>query len=176
MSCIGVSGENGFSDRKERERKMRNKKKKKERESEEEPIQVSRFVPVLRDYLEDLCSGDMSTSDVPFCGDSAKGGGASKDAAPKAKSLKTTSRKKQTKGKEKGETVGERGSRVIVFIVGGMCWSEVRTVYEMTKLEGREFIIGSTHVLTPNSLIDEVALFDEGKRKKRAKKESQNEV
>ena len=66
---------------------------------------MSRYVPVLRDYLEDLCTGDLSTSDVPFCGDAPKGGGASKDTAPKAKSLKTQSRKKQSKGKEKGDGV-----------------------------------------------------------------------
>jgi len=166
MQCIGVSGESGISERKERERKMK-KKKKKERETEEEqvPYQVSRYVPILRDYLEDLCTGDLSTKDVPFCGDQPKGGGASKDAAPKAKSLKTASRKKQSKDKEKGDAVENRGSRVIVFIIGGMAWSEVRTVYEMTKLEGREFVIGSTHVLTPNKLIDEVAFFDKNKEK-----------
>jgi len=136
------------------------KKKKKDRENEEEhvPYHVSRFVPVLRDYLEDLCSGDLSPDSVPFCGDQPKGGGASKEEAPKAKSLKTTSRKKQAKGKEKGEeAVEQRGPRVIVFIIGGTTWSEVRTVYEMTKLEGREFVLGSTHILTPNKLLREMA-------------------
>jgi len=114
---------------------------------------------------------------VPFCGDQPKGGGASKDASPKAKSLKTTSRKKQSKDKEKGDAVGgDRGSRVIVFIIGGMTWSEVRTVYEMTKLEGREFVIGSTHVLTPNTLIDEVGYFDKNKEKETSEESSGADV
>jgi len=56
-----------------------------------------------------------------------------------------------------------------------MTWSEVRTVYEMTKLEGREFTIGSTHVLTPNKLLDEVAFFDKNKEKERSE-DSDGEV
>jgi len=177
MTCIGVTLENGYAGRKERERKLK-KKKKKAHESDEEhvPYQVSRYVPILRDYLEDLCSGDMSTSDVPFCGDEPKGGGASKDSAPKAKSLKTTSRKKQKKGKEKGEGSAEqRGSRIIVFIVGGMTWSEVRTAYEMTKLEGREIVIGATNMLTPSKLIEEVASFNKKKEKKKDKKKGDSD-
>jgi len=168
MRCIGVSGENGFSGRKERERKLRNKKKKKDHDNEEEhvPYQVSRYVPVLRDYLEDLCSGDLSPSTVPFVGDEPKDGGASKDSAPKAKSLKTVSRKKQSKDKLKGESSEQRGARIIVFIVGGMTWSEVRTAYDMTKLEGREVLIGSTHIITPASILDEVAAFDKRREKK----------
>ena len=45
---------------------------------------------------------------------------------------------------------------MIVFMIGGMTWSEVRTVYEMTKLEGREFVIGSTNIINPTKLLEEV--------------------
>jgi len=86
MSAIGISADKGKKHR-------RSKKKKKD---EEQAYQVSRYAPVLKDYLEDLISGDMSPNDFPFCGDEPpQGYGAVESSKPAAKSLKATSRKKK---------------------------------------------------------------------------------
>ena len=50
-----------------------------------------------------------------------------------------------------------------IFIVGGMTWSEIRSVYEViqsTRQSGDppiQIYIGSTHVLTPSSFMKDLA-------------------
>lgn len=48
------------------------------------------------------------------------------------------------------------GPRILVFIVGGATFSEMRTGYEMTAKLNREVIIMSTHILTPNLFIEQL--------------------
>jgi syntaxin-binding protein 1 len=46
------------------------------------------------------------------------------------------------------------GSRIIVFVLGGLTHSELRSAYELTQAAQREVIIGSSAMLTPKSFID----------------------
>jgi len=41
------------------------------------------------------------------------------------------------------------GPRLLVFVAGGMCYSEMRAAYELSSRYDREVIIGSTELLTP---------------------------
>merc|ERR1712070_912963 len=62
---------------------------------------------------------------------------------------------KDTAVDKKQEEVVYTGSRLIVFIVGGMTYSEMRTAYTLSQATKREVIIGSTHLLTAKSFITE---------------------
>jgi len=56
----------------------------------------------------------------------------------------------------KSEKVEITGPRVIIFVIGGITYSEIRAAYELTNQYSREFIIGSTHLSTPASFIENV--------------------
>jgi len=45
-------------------------------------------------------------------------------------------------------------ARIIIFIVGGMTFGEIRSVYEYTSTYKRDVLIGSTSVLTPSLFIE----------------------
>jgi syntaxin-binding protein 1 len=48
------------------------------------------------------------------------------------------------------------GGRVIVFVVGGMCFSELRVSREVMAKEGKEIIAGSTCFLKPSDFIEDI--------------------
>ena len=57
----------------------------------------------------------------------------------------------QHKGAIKGEA--STGRRTIVFVLGGLTYSELRSMHELSRSLGREIIVGSTDMLTPQGFI-----------------------
>ncbi|KAJ3300467.1 vacuolar sorting protein VPS33/slp1 [Borealophlyctis nickersoniae] len=48
------------------------------------------------------------------------------------------------------------GARLIVFVLGGATYGEVKACYDVTKETQREIIIGSTEILTPGKFVDQL--------------------
>ncbi|XP_074525012.1 syntaxin-binding protein 3 [Halichoeres trimaculatus] len=119
--------------------------------SHEEKYNLSRWTPVIKDVMEDAVENKLDTREWPHqseCPAAWNGSGA------------VSARQKH---KASAQDDRRTGSRLIIFVLGGMCYSEMRCAYEVTQaVKSCEVIIGSTHILTPNSLLEDIKALSKG--------------
>uniref|UniRef100_A0A4W6FA99 Syntaxin binding protein 3 n=1 Tax=Lates calcarifer TaxID=8187 RepID=A0A4W6FA99_LATCA len=119
--------------------------------SQEQTYNLSRWTPVIKDVMEDAVENKLDTREWPHqseCPAAWNGSGAV-----------------SARQKHKASAQDERrtGSRLIIFIIGGISYSEMRSAYEVTQaVKSCEVIIGSSHILTPTSLLDDIKGLSKG--------------
>lgn len=106
------------------------KKKADKKKGADQGYDVSRYVPPLKRILEDAVAGSLSPADFPYVTPPREMG-------------------KQARAPSAG---GEPG-RLVVFVVGGLAYSELRVMHEVAKATGRDIIVGSTAMLTPQRFL-----------------------
>eukprot|EP00904_Undaria_pinnatifida_P003071 jgi/Undpi1/12765/HiC_scaffold_6.g02433.m1 len=97
-----------------------------------------RYVTPLKETLTKLLSGELSQDIFP-----------SLLPMPDQPSGKKAVGRSIRKGAGGQETAAYTGARVIVFVIGGVCYSELRSAYEAMHAHGREVIVGGTTFLPP---------------------------
>jgi hypothetical protein len=140
---------------------------------------LSRFVPALRDMLDELLSNKLNSKDFPFVNEEDELGSA--NGTP---TVDRKSRRKETAGnkwandspavgrkdKESNPLLAElkrvrEPPRVIIFIAGGVSPAECKIVSDMSKQYGRDIIIGSTHVIFPDEFVHDLADLGDGTKR-----------
>ena len=104
-----------------------------------------RWTPELKDLIKDCIDGRLDQNKFPALGGQQIQ--ATADSSSKRYGLKSNG----------GPT---NQGRVIVFIMGGICYSECRVAYEVTQ-EKRNFevIVGSSQIFTPEKFLNEVKML-----------------
>jgi syntaxin-binding protein 1 len=119
------------------------------KEREGSSYQLSRWAPYVKDLMEDAIEDKLDMRQFPFLSNRplASGMGFSGSSA------RPTWHRSGT-----GQSEKRVGPRLIVFVLGGLCYSEMRTAYEVTKENKKwEVIIGSDQIITPRTFLNNLS-------------------
>ncbi|EAT41032.1 AAEL007300-PA [Aedes aegypti] len=107
---------------------------------------MSRWTPVIKDIMEDSIDNKLDERHFPFLGGRKTAG----FHAP-------TSARYGHWHKDKSQTAVKNVPRLIVFVIGGVSYSEIRCAYEVTAaVKNWEVYIGSSHILTPETFLSDL--------------------
>jgi len=137
----------------------RDSKKLKQKPKDDE-YELSRFKPLLRTIIEDHIANKLDPALFPYAG----GAPAPPATSLRAQQTPTTSLRSSKpswhKAPARPGAASNKRERVIVFMAGGMSFSEVREAYDLSSSLGRDVYIGSTHTFTPRQFIDDLKVLD----------------
>uniref|UniRef100_A0A8C2UD96 Syntaxin binding protein 3 n=1 Tax=Coturnix japonica TaxID=93934 RepID=A0A8C2UD96_COTJA len=120
--------------------------------SAEETFQLSRWTPLIKDVMEDAIENKLDSKEWPYCS----------QCPPTWNGSGIVSARQKPKGSYQDER--RSNARLIIFVIGGITYSEMRSAYEVSQAhKSCEVIIGSTHILTPRRLLDEVKSLNKPK-------------
>ncbi|KAH0836670.1 Sec1 family-domain-containing protein [Lanmaoa asiatica] len=138
------------------------KKKIKQKPSQEEEYDLSRYKPLLRTVIEDHVNSKLDTSLFPYVKDAPSAiTHAASPATPTHTSSLRSAKPSWHKAVRSNAPVDNR-QRVIVFMAGGMTYSEIRECYALGGALNKDIYIGSTHTITPRQFIDDLKVLELG--------------
>ncbi|ORY34634.1 Sec1-like protein [Naematelia encephala] len=153
-----------IKDSKNRSKQGRIKQKYHQAEGEYE---LSRYRPVAQMILEDHHNNRLDQSFFPFLRDappelsnSLRAGNAAPPPAPSSSLRSARPTWHKAPSARMANTEGRQ--RMILFIAGGMTYSEMRLAYTVGQALGKEILIGSTHIITPESFVKDLKALGRG--------------
>ncbi|KAG1907804.1 Sec1-like protein [Suillus fuscotomentosus] len=137
------------------------KKKLKQKTSSDDEYELSRYRPLLRTVIEEHCTNKLDPTLFPYVKDSPivlSPAASLKQTTPQTTSLRSA--KPSWHKAVRPNALAESKQRVIVFVVGGMTYSEIRETYSLSTLLNKDIYIGSTHAITPRNFIDDLKVLE----------------
>ncbi|KAJ7920739.1 Sec1-like snare protein [Mycena leptocephala] len=160
---LGVRISRGPGDR-DNKKKLGQKKPK----NSEEEYELSRFKPALRTVLEDHVADKLDKTLFPYVRDAPSAPTASAPSSLRsATPVQATSLRSQKPSWHKAARPGASAmdstrQRLLVFVAGGMTYSEIREAYQLSSSLNRDIYIGSTHTITPREFIKDLTVLELG--------------
>ncbi|KAI8599345.1 Sec1-like protein [Dissophora ornata] len=139
LAFLGVNVERGGSNARTKKKPFYPRKK---LEDEDQPFDLSRYITKAKKVVEEHINGTLDATLYPYTTE------APANTIDSTKSLRKTPQATWEKTKP-----SVKGSRLFVFIAGGVTYSEIRAMHELCHSMGRDIIIGSTHIITPRQFI-----------------------
>mmetsp|Transcript_2540 Transcript_2540/g.6878 ORF Transcript_2540/g.6878 Transcript_2540/m.6878 type:complete len:721 (-) Transcript_2540:90-2252(-) len=128
-----------------------------------------RYVPGIKSICNDLAANQLSLEDFPSVvpmPENATNTGSAISARRRGKAEGSARKKTATTSKWSRATPTQTstkkstnftGPRNLIFMVGGISYSELRVCREVMEKESREFIIGSTEFLSPSKFVEDLS-------------------
>lgn len=123
-----------------------------------EEYSLSRFEPVVKSVLDNLTKGTLDQTDFPYVG------GPQNPNEDLLAAQSGSLRAGQPRWATTGRRPPENRQRIIVFMAGGATYSESRACYEIANEKGRDVILATSHMLTPQLYIRQLGDLCRGRR------------
>lgn len=115
-----------------------------ERKTRDAAYTISRWTPIVKDLMEDGIADTLDERKFPFLTNSP---------VKPTYNVPTSARYGRWR-RDRNQPIIRNVPRLIVFIVGGATYSEMRCAYEVTnECKDWEVIIGASHILTPENFL-----------------------
>ncbi|EST04560.1 Sec1-like protein [Kalmanozyma brasiliensis GHG001] len=165
------------------------KKGKRKQQPGENEFELSRYQPLVKLMVEDHFAGRLEQATYPYVRDAppetATGGlslpvqtsalarvglggatsstsnatGPGRTQPSSLRSAKPTWHQKGRGGSTVGVDKVDYRQRILLFVAGGMTYSEMRSAYQISERLGKDVYIGSSHTFTPESFVDVMKHF-----------------
>eukprot|EP00919_Chromeraceae_sp_WS-2016_P002070 GHVR01004972.1.p1 GENE.GHVR01004972.1~~GHVR01004972.1.p1 ORF type:complete len:637 (+),score=125.47 GHVR01004972.1:23-1912(+) len=123
--------------------------------AKEVTFELSRFLPVLRDIAIGICRNTLPKDKFPYVDETqekANVPSTSKANAKPNQNMWDWDSNAATNTVVKGER-----DRVVIVILGGVTFAEIRTAYEVSESENADVFVGGTSILTPRHVLEACA-------------------